>query len=121
MYRDRDRDKLLAHVLDTHVTFLFVQSLRHNVVFNGTSLGLLGNTLLSRDPAERNFTALVVDLGLTLVDDLRPVPAIQKYDTFQPISVGPSMEPLKPPTLKGFDRIYLRHPPRQTKSTLSVL
>ena len=79
MYRYRDWDKLLTDVLDSDVTFLFIQSLRHNVVFYGTSLGFLGDTLLSRDPVECNFATLVVNLGLTLVDNLRPVPEIQKY------------------------------------------
>ena len=77
MDRDRDRDELLTDVLDTHVTFLFIQSLRHNVVFYRTSLGLLGHALLSGDTAERNFATLVVNLGLTLVHNLRPVPEIQ--------------------------------------------
>ena len=77
VYRDRDRDELLADVLHTDVTLLFVQGLRHNVVFNQTSLGLLGDTLLSGDSTECNFAALVVNLGLTLVHNLRSVPEIQ--------------------------------------------
>ena len=77
VYRDRDRDKLLADVLHTDVTLLFVQGLRHNVVFNQTSLGLLGDTLLSGDSTECNFAALVVNLGLTLVHNLRPIPEMQ--------------------------------------------
>ena len=77
MYRDRDRDELLANVLDTDVALLFVQGLRHNVVFNQTSLGLLGDALLSGDSTEGYFAALVVNLGLTFVYNLRPIPEIQ--------------------------------------------
>ena len=77
VYRDRDRDELLADVLHTDVTLLFVQGLRHNVVFNQTSLGLLGDALLSGDSTECNFAALVVNLGLTLVHNLRPIPEMQ--------------------------------------------
>ena len=73
VYWDGDGYELFTDVLDSDVALLLVESLRDNVVFYRTSLGLLGNTLLPGDPAESHLARLVVNLGLTLVDDLRPV------------------------------------------------